>query len=302
MESVRISFCDRCEAAIATLECTVCRQSDGMTRLALCQSCASVIHLGKARDHRTVAVEMKNPDALMTEINDIAKLREDLYQYRKKIGETTKGLAERFDINRNELCTHLKQLREHLSTVEQRLMKGLEDMHQEKRTYLVELMEGCDTDLSLLSALLLSSVKAQSSRDERDDLMKQVVAAYGQCREICVLQDQKKKVCSRLASPLCNPSCGFCPSFAMVYSALDSMTTSYPWSLACGQRYDVTAVGSLQATGVFTALLTPDASTQNVLDHISCAISTHLEEPSLPLPLVPGQLCCAKYKDTGDVS
>ena len=70
-----------------------------------------------------------------------------------------------------------------------RLMKGLEDMHQEKRTYLVELMEGCDTDLSLLSALLLSSVKAQSSRDERDDLMKQVVAAYGQCREICVVSN-----------------------------------------------------------------------------------------------------------------
>lgn len=60
------------------------------------------------------------------------------------------------------------------------LLKGLEDLYQEKKTYLVELMESCDTDLSQLSALLISSMKALSgealSGEERDDIMKQVVS------------------------------------------------------------------------------------------------------------------------------
>lgn len=292
MEGIHI--CDRCEAAIAMLECTVCRQSDGVTRLALCQPCSSVIHLGKSRDHRIVVIEMKYADALIAEISDVAKQREDLCQYQKQLGEITKNLVERYNMNRNELCARVKKLKEDLSIVEQGLLKGLEDLYQEKKTYLVELMESCDTDLSQLSALLISSMKALSgealSGEERDDIMKQ-------------LQDHKTKVCSRLASPLCNSSCGFCPSFTPVYDTLDSITSYYPWSLACGQRYDITEVGSLQCSGIFTALLSPDASTQNALNHISWAISTHLEEPSsslprpsLPHPLVPGQLCCAKYK------
>lgn len=292
MERVRI--CDRCEAAIAVLECTLCHQSDGITRLALCQSCSDVIHVGKARDHRVITIELKNVDAMIAEIIDFEKQREDLSCYRKQVCDTMEGLNQGFVVNRNELHTQFEKLKDKVIAVEQRLLKGLEDMHREKNMYLKGIKESCDTDLSLMAHLLTSSMRALSSdsfsKKDRENLAEQLL-------------DHKKKVQSLLTSPLYNPSCGFCPSFGPVNGALDSIITYYPWDLPCGQQYDITEVGSLQSNGVFTALLSSNSDTQNVLDHISLAITAQLEGslpgscPPLKHPLVPGQLCCAKYKE-----
>ena len=59
-----------------------------------------------------------------------------------------------------------------------RLLKGLEDIHSEKTRALREAIDSCDTDVSSLSDLLASSVRALTtesfSEGERDEILKQV--------------------------------------------------------------------------------------------------------------------------------